>query len=152
MSLSQKDAVFKAMTTRRHPDGSFDRKEVVDELTTMYRAGEFIHGEPQKLSDDKALRDYCGSMLSNWLRKDARLGGAEAGAIKVSRKKSKPADDEMKRLMMAKVVLTKENQPTNEIDALIAQRSKRLDEVHVESRNEAVADAERLLAAINHSQ
>lgn len=123
---------------------------MVDELCRMYREGEFTHSEPEKVKEDKALRDYCGSVLSNWLRKDPRLGGSEPEASKEGRKKPKPADDEMKRLMKAKVLLKANGQPTDEIDTLIKQRDDALSNEKEAARAEAVSDAEALLAAIEN--
>ncbi len=148
--LSQKDAVYKAIQAHKQPDGGFDRKLVVEELAKMFRAGEFAHGEPEKVREDKALRDYCGSILSNWLRKDVRIGGAEPNSARSGRKKPKPADDEMKRLMKAKVVLTTEGQSTQEIDDLIQQRSQQLESERIAARNADVEDAEALLASIGN--
>lgn len=152
MSLTQKDAVYKAVTAHKQPDGSFDRKAVVDELMGMFRSGEVVHGEPEKIREDKALRDYCGSIISNWLRKDERLGGAEPATSRVGRKKARPADDEMKRLMMAKVVLTKEGQSTQEIDSLIAERTQQIEGDVADVREQTEADAEALLASLNQPQ
>jgi hypothetical protein len=148
--LTQKEAVFKAVQARKKPDGSYERKDVVDELFKMFRAGEFAHGDPDKVRDDKALRDYCGSILSNWLRKDPRLGGAEADPNRATRKKTKPADDEMVRLMRAKVVLTTEGQPTTEIDALITARSQQIIDEKEQTRRDVAADAEALLASLSN--
>ncbi len=150
MSLSQKDAVYKAVTASKQADGSFDRKVVVEELARMFRAGEVVHGNPEKLGSDKALRDYCGSILSNWLRKDTRLGGAEPAASRAGRRKARPADDEMKGLVKAKAVLVAEGQSTEEIDALIAQRQSQLEGERLAARNEAVEDAEAFLASLEN--
>jgi hypothetical protein len=147
--LSQKEAVYKAVTAKKQEDGSFDRKEVIDELFNMFRAGEFIHKDPSKVAEDKALRDMCGGILSNWLRKDSRLGGAEPAATRQGRKRPRPVDDEMKRLMRAKVVLTTEGQPTQEIDDLIQQRTSQIESERTVALNETIKDAEALLAAVN---
>jgi hypothetical protein len=153
MVLSQKDAVYQAVIANKLPDGSFNRKTVIEALIVMFKAGQFEYGEPEKLRDDKAIRNYCGSILSNWTSRDPRLGGVAAAPNSGSkRKRAKPADDEMKRLMMAKVVLTKEGQSTDEIDALIKQRSQQISIAESAARSDAVADAQQLLDAINQSQ
>lgn len=145
--LSQKDAVHKAVTSHKNEDGTFDRKTVIAELFQMYRAGEFAHGDPEKVKEDKALRDYCGSVLSNWLRKDSRLkDGAETSTPKTGRRKARPADDEMKRLMQAKVVLTTEGQSTQQIDDLIQQRSIQLNAEKSVGKIDAIQDAEDFLS------
>lgn len=151
--LSQKDAVHKAVTAHKQPDGSFDRKLVVDDLCKMFRAGEFEHSDPEKVREDKALRTYCGGMVSNWLRKDERLGGTEQAASKTGgRKKAKPADDEMKRLMMAKVVLTKEGQSTQDIDVLIQQRAQQIAAEQASVVQDTVNDAVALCEMVENQQ
>lgn len=146
--LSQKDAVYKAVTASKRPDGTFDRKVVVTTLMEMFRNGEFIHGDPSKVRDEGDLRDYCGSVLSNWLRKDPRLGGADISEPRERRKKSRPVDDEMKRLVRAKSLLMANNQDTAEIETLIQQRDTSLRSERDRAKQEAVEDAEALLAAI----
>lgn len=152
MYLSQKDAVYKAADKCRKPDGTIDRKEVIEEISAMYRRDEWVHKEPDKMRDDKALRAYGGNMLSNWLRRDPRLGGTPPapqapGATGERRKKERPADDEMKRLMEAKVKLISLNQPTEEIDAHIQRRTSELQAQRDAVRRESEADAEALLSA-----
>jgi len=152
MSLNQKDALYKAVSAHKQPDGSFDRKTVVEELMAMYTRGEFEHSKPEKVSDEKSLRNYCGSMVSNWLRKDDRLGGTEPAVARVGRKRAKAVDDEMLRLMKAKVVLTTEGQSTQEIDSLIAQRSLQIESFEADVRSQSEADAEAILAFAAQTQ
>jgi len=117
--LTQREAVFRAVTSCKDETGHFDRKEVVEVLMGMYANGEFeIKANSQKESD-KSQRAYMGSVLSNWLKKDPRLSGSPCSS---ERKARRPADDEMKRLTLAKVILMNEGQSTEEIDLLIKQR------------------------------
>lgn len=157
MQLSQKDAVYKAADTRRKPDGTIERKEVIEELMAMYRRDEWVNKEPDKMRDEKALKAYCGNLLSNWLRRDPRLGGtpptpaAPGDSSGERRKKERPADDEMKRLMEAKVKLVSMGSPTEEIDVLIERRTAEIQAQRDSARQEAVADAEALLSTAENS-
>jgi len=146
--LSQKEAVYKVVMEERRPDGTFHRPTVVDKLFTLFKSGEVAH----KISDDKALQDYCGSVLSNWLRKDERLNG---GATSVTpreggKKKPKPADSELKRLMKAKVLLKANGQPTEEMDALIEQREALLNAEQNAVKTDVENDAKALLATLEN--
>jgi len=135
------------VTANKQPDGSFDRKAVVNTLIEMFAAGEFTHGDPSKMRDDRAIRDYAGSVLSNWLRKDERLGGADRSVAKERRRKSRPVDDEMKRLVLAKGLLSSNGQDTSEIENLIQQRQSSLNHERDQAKREAEEDALALLTA-----
>ena len=126
--LSQKDAVFEAVMACKDETGNYDRKNVVDYLVNMYETGKFDIKSEEKKASEKTRRDYIGSIVSNWTKKDARLAGGIVPPTH-ERRKHRPADDEMKRLMMAKVILMNEGHPTEEIDALLQQRTLEISKV-----------------------
>jgi len=138
-TLTQREAVYRAVMSCRDENGHYDRKEVIETMFTMYQAGEWsIKTSSQKESDD-AKRAYIGSLITNWTKKDPRLSGSPVHTPE--RKKRKPADDEMKRLMLAKIVLLNESQSTEEIDALIQQRQ---DEISAAKNKRAAATTQLL--------
>ena len=122
--LTQREAVYRAVTSCKDETGRFDRKEAIEVLMNMYTAGEFEVKAASQKESDKALRAYMGSVISNWTKKDTRLSGCPVNTPE--RRNRRPADDEMKRLTMAKVVLMNEGASTEEIDVLIKQRQDEL--------------------------
>lgn len=126
-SMSQKDAVDAAIAACKDESGHFERKAVIDKLSEMYDNGLFIIKSEAKKANEKTRREYFGSVLTNWLRKDSRHGAVTAAISTGKKQKARPADDEMKRLMMAKVLLVKDNLPTEDIDAQILQRTTEIE-------------------------
>lgn len=142
--LSQKDAVYEAVCLCRDETGNFSREDVISKLLQMLDGGQWEIKSEEKRSSDKAKRDYVGSVVSNWIRKDPRLSGGACSPSQ-ERKKPRPADDEMKRLILAKVILIKENQSTEEIDTLISQRTAELVNQRNQGKELAEAKAKELL-------
>lgn len=144
IKLSQKDAVYEAILACRDEAGNFNRDDVVNQLLTMFDAGQFeIKSEAQKATE-KIKRDYIKSVISNWTKKDTRLSSGIVSTVQ-ERRKPRPADDEMKRLIMAKVVLLKEGQTTDEIDVLISQRSNEITVQRNQGKETAEIKAKELL-------
>lgn len=135
-SMSQKDAVDAAITACKDESGNFDRKAVIDKLSEMYDNGLFVIKSESKKANEKARREYFGSVLTNWLRKDSRHGAVTAATSSGKKQKARPADDEMKRLMMAKVLLVKDNLPTEDIDERILQRTNEIDSLRQQANKE----------------
>lgn len=145
--LSQKEAVYQVVTSLKQPDGNFDRREAIDQLFKLFKNNQV---NPTPKGDDKALTNYCGSVLSNWLRKDERLGGTGSSLVhREGKKKPKPADDELKRLTKAKVVLKANGQPTDEIDQKISERDLALKGEQETLKADTERDALALLATLN---
>jgi hypothetical protein len=142
--LSQKDAVYEAVCACRDETGDFSREDVISKLLEMLDSGQWEIKSEEKKSSDKAKKDYIGSVVSNWIRKDPRLSSGVSVPIQ-ERKKPRPADDEMKRLILAKVVLLKEGQSTDEIDVLISQRSSEIVTQRNQGKELAEAKAKELL-------
>lgn len=144
--LSQKDAVDAAIAACKDESGNFDRKAVIDKLSEMYDQGLFLIKSESKKASEKSRREYFGSVLTNWLRKDARHGAVTASVPVGKKQKNRPADDEMKRLMMAKVLLVKDNLPTEEIDERIALRTSEIERLKHQANADLYRHVQNLLS------
>lgn len=126
--ISQKEAVYSTVVKHRDSAGNFDRAKVITDLAAQFGRGDVEHSDRSKIDTDPKCRAYCSGLLSNWLRKDARLHGTEAfssaGKVPRAKKDNSPADPEMKRLMQAKALLQKDGLAVEEIDDLIAKRER----------------------------
>lgn len=71
----QKECVYQVVTS--NPGKS--KSEWAEILTVMAWEGEMEFTAESKLKYDTVdkVRTYCRGLLSNWLRKDVRLGGAK---------------------------------------------------------------------------
>ncbi len=144
--LSQKDAVDTAIAASKDGAGNFERKAVIDKLSEMYDQGLFLIKSESKKASEKARKEYFGSVLTNWLRKDTRHGAVTSSASTGKKQKKRPADDEMKRLMMAKVLLVKDNLPTEEIDERILLRTSEIDRLKHQANTELYRHVQNLLS------
>ena len=139
--MSQKDVVYEAIKACEDESGSFDREEVIAYMMSMYESGKLEIKSQEKKKSEKAIKEYCGSLISNWVRKDPRLSGEATSEEAPSREKQKrkPADDEMKRLMRVKTILMSEGKATDEIDLLISDRTVEI--VNLRSKGKEIAEA-----------
>jgi len=154
MFLSQKDAVLKAInSTPKTLEGNLDRKAVIDCLARMYRNNEFTYSDPAEMTADDALNAYCGSILSNWLRRDPRIGGiAVKKTVTTREKRSHSADGELKRLLTAKTILITESKSTTELDSLITRRTLEIESEKLAKHADMISDAEAILATVSTQQ
>lgn len=87
--LSQREGVYAAIKSyhaekgRHFEDGmkvdlsKEDRSTIIEMVAAGISAGEITFSDDARTrySTDKGVRDYCGNLLSNWLRRDERLNG-----------------------------------------------------------------------------
>ena len=156
MVVSQKDAVFNTVTKCRGEDGQFSRQAVIQEMVDMWKSGEL---DCPKSSDEAEVRTYCSSLISNWLRRDPRLSGANPvnattrspSSPRAPRepKQAKPTvDEQMKKLIAAKSILMKDKLPTDEIDQMITARQAQLDEARLAKKDAVMAQLKADLAEV----
>jgi hypothetical protein len=125
MSMSQKEAVFKAVTeVCGTSDGAFtpskdERASVNQILFEGFKAGTIeFSGD---LPEDSKLKGYCSGLTSNWLRKDKRLNGGVAYQAKNPGSRAGSTDPQIKAM---RVLLSTQEDPTKraEIESFISAR------------------------------
>lgn len=138
---NQKEGVFAAVCAVVGAE-SFDEavkltKEQTATTITMlvesFYAGEISLSEEAKtkFKEEKEMKKYCNSLLSNWLRKDKRLNGNVEHAIKNPGSRAGSGDKILKELKKLKTTLTDETQVAvvqaeidKRIEALAAEKAK----------------------------
>ena len=125
MSMSQKEAVFTAVTTffgSRFVNGmevkGDDRKAIIESLIASFTEGKWTIE-----SEQSNLRQYVSGLLTNHLLKDSRLNGGKKYTPANPGAKTGSTDETIKNFRAVKTV---HPELAEEMDKLIAQRQLEL--------------------------
>lgn len=79
-----------------------DKSKVREILFVMFRANKIDFKSPEKLADDKYLKDYISGLVNNWIRKAPEFNGGNVYQAKNPGSRAGSGDEqirEMKKLL-----------------------------------------------------
>jgi hypothetical protein len=152
--VNQKEACYAAVKAWlqekgiHHDDGEHlslskdAKREIVEMITQAAVAGEMEFSEAAliKMNTVEKLRNYCSSLLSNWLRKDTRLNGSVAYVPKNPGTKTGQTDEVVRNLRALRAKLTEESH----LEAIDAQIQKRLEELRTAKTQQVAVDFNKI--------
>lgn len=75
-----------------------DKTKVRDILFVMFRQGKIDFKSPEKLSDDKYLKDYISGLVNNWIRKAPEFNSGNVYQAKNPGSRQGSSDEQIKEM------------------------------------------------------
>jgi hypothetical protein len=142
--MSQKEIVVQVIQQCTE-NGTLNKQKALDTLEQMFQLKQVHIGSPSKAISLKSRRDYFSSAISHYSRQSLTTSSSRGTTMK----KPRPADAELKKLIMSKVQLQANALPTDHVDQLIAEREQEVVTQRVKEVKKVEAEVLELLQDIN---